>query len=186
MEHTTRTYIGAAVVFVLSMAISYFAPLDEIFRGIAAMPAVGSITYVLYQLVRDQAQYEKQIEIQRKQQFFSLGVTSHMASVVFDKHVGFCEAYLEEVDATVATLLQEGPTTEAMNHADNFSKIRRRYATWITSEISSPLIKFEASVRALGATQNLAEQTAGSERHVEQRDRAIDKADKIWIWLALS
>jgi hypothetical protein len=47
----------------------------ELFRGIAAMPAVGALVGALYQLARDHAAHERQVELQRKKQFFDLAVT---------------------------------------------------------------------------------------------------------------
>jgi hypothetical protein len=39
------------------------------------------------------------------QNAFSMGATSHMATVAFDKHIGFCEEYVEQMSKALYTLI---------------------------------------------------------------------------------
>src|SRR5271165_2934504 len=50
-----------------------------------------------------QRQSDKQAEMQGA---FLVGATSHMANVVFDKYVEFCEEYVKAMSAAVYTLIQ--------------------------------------------------------------------------------
>jgi outer membrane PBP1 activator LpoA protein len=42
----------------------------------------------------------------------SVGVTSHMATVAFDKHIEFCEKYVKEMYKALDALIQDGRTDE--------------------------------------------------------------------------
>jgi hypothetical protein len=44
---------------------------------------------------RQKAQQSR--ELLEMQNAFAVGATSHMATVAFDKHIGFCEEYVEEM-----------------------------------------------------------------------------------------
>lgn len=120
MKQTIRTYIGLSIVFALSVVITLLLPVEEVFKGITALPAVGTMIGAVYQIFRDQASFERNKKLQHQQQIFNLATTSHMANMVFDKHVEFCEKYMMEVHETVRTLFREGPTKEASTHVAKF------------------------------------------------------------------
>lgn len=157
MKHTAKTYIGLAIVFLGSAVVTLLLPFHEVFKGIAAIPGIGSLIIALYQLLRDQASYEKQVALQRQQQFFNLGVTSHMANVAFDKHVEFCEKYMAEVHLTMSTLFRRGPTEDVMGHARDLFLLRQEYAAWITADISRKLDPFQNALSKLGSQARLVE-----------------------------
>ena len=113
-------------------------------------PAVGSLIYALYQILRDEAAFEKKKYLQYQQQIFNLGSTSHMANVVFDKHVEFVEHYIEEVDKAVSILLRNGPTKEAIELSNELFRTKQKYAAWIPREESLKLEPFENAVREIG------------------------------------
>lgn len=136
-----------------------------------ATPGGLALIGTLYQILRDQSAHERKIELQRRQEIFNLGATSHMANVVFDKHVEFCEKYMSEVHDTVLTLYREGPTEIALSHANNFHKLRQKYAAWLTEEINDNLFPFEQALRSLGADQGLINHTNDQglrSKHIEK------------------
>ncbi|HDS15750.1 MAG TPA: hypothetical protein ENN66_03900, partial [Proteobacteria bacterium] len=102
------TYLGAITVFVLSVAITITLPISELFKGITAMPAVGALIGALYQLLRDHAAHERQIQLQNKKHSFDLAVTSPMATIAFNKHAEFCEKYMKKIHETLRTLIRGG------------------------------------------------------------------------------
>lgn len=157
MKHTAKTYLGLAIVFLGSVVVTLLLPIDEVFKGVAAIPGIGSLIIALYQLFRDQASYEKQIALQQQQQFFNLGVTSHMANIAFDKHVEFCEKYMAEVHLTMFTLFQRGPTEKVSEHAAKLYLLRQEYAAWITAEISTNLDPFQNALSKLGSQARLVD-----------------------------
>lgn len=127
------------VVFVVSAIITLVAPISEFFKGVTILPAVAVLSGAVWQLFRDRLSHERNLEIQQREEFvksdfqrwqdlFSLGATSHMANTVFNKHVEFCEKYLEEVHETVVTLTREGPTEKALNHSNELYSLRIKYS----------------------------------------------------------
>ncbi|MCK5602843.1 hypothetical protein KAR91_13260, partial [Candidatus Pacearchaeota archaeon] len=82
---------GLLVVSVLAFLLAFFLPTTELMKGIVASPGIFGMIGVLYQLMRDEAAFERNKRIQSLQQSFGLGASSHMANRVFDKHVEFCE-----------------------------------------------------------------------------------------------
>ena len=82
-----KKYIFLILFTVITFFLAYALPTTELLKGIYATPSLLGLFGILYQLVRDQAQHEKKEILQKQQQLFNLGATSHMANVVFDKHV---------------------------------------------------------------------------------------------------
>lgn len=176
MKHDFKTYIILTLIFILSIAGSFFIPAQEVLKGVIAAPGVVALLAALFQLMRDQAAFERQQEIQQKQFQFTIGAASHMANAAFDKHVEFCEKYMAEIQNATNTLFREGETTEALSHAGTFYKLRENYAVWLTDEINSNLEKFESALRRLGAEAHFIHSTTGDERYAEQRTIRIDTA----------
>lgn len=170
-----RIYITLGIVFVLSFGAALFFPTEDILKGIFASPGILALFGVLYQAFRDKNTHERSLELQKRQQIFNLGATSHMANVAFDKHVEFCEKYMKEVHETVVTLFREGPTALAMEHANQFHILRQEYAAWLTDEINGQLFPFEQALRSMGAEEHFIKRTRTSEKHGEQHSKKIDR-----------
>jgi hypothetical protein len=103
---------------------------------------------------RQKAQQSR--ELLETQNAFSVGATSHMATVAFDKHIGFCEEYVEEMYKALHTLIQDGKTEEAPD-ARRFSRIRQKWALWLTHDIENKLDQFELQITQIigGAAQDV-------------------------------
>jgi hypothetical protein len=155
------------------LGITFYAPIDDIFRGIASLPAVCGLTAALFQLVRDNVAHQRNLQLQNEQQLFNLGATSHMANTVFDKHVEFSELYLKEVHQVVITLTKEGPTPKALKHAKNLYHLRITYTAWITQEIEEKLIPFEQAIRQIGSSANLVYALSGEGDQGSTRSKAL-------------
>lgn len=168
-----KKYIFLIIFTIVTFALAYALPTTELLKGIFATPSLLGLFGILYQLIRDQAQHEKKEILQKQQQLFNLGATSHMANVVFDKHVEFCEKYLEKVHETVTTLWQEGPTEKAVELGNGLYKLRLEYAAWLTDDIGEGLFPFEQALRNLGATQGFIKVTADAPQYAEQRSQKI-------------
>ncbi|MEH6470327.1 MAG: hypothetical protein V7752_03680 [Halopseudomonas sp.] len=181
MKHNTMSYIILLSVFILSFFAVVFFPVSEIYKGAMATPGAFALIGALFQLTRDHATHEKQLEIQRKQQFFTLGSASHMASIAFDKHAEFCEKYMDEVIECTNTLFKEGPTDMALNHARELNFLRDDYATWLTNEINSDLAVFEQALRNLGASTHFVKTVKSDKRYAKQRSNKIDESFKLFL-----
>lgn len=188
VRHSTAFYVGTASVFVACVGAALVFPASEIVESAAGMTGVGALIGALFQIFRDQADFEKQLLLQRDaqqqevlrqrdDQHFQIGVTSHMANTVFDKHVVFCETYLKEVHGTIDTLVREGPCPDALKHADNLIGIRREHVAWVTISMSQRLVGFESAIRKIGAKSHFVRSTAGHERYAERRDKLIEQVE---------
>ena len=170
VSYLNRVYwFGIAIIVGASLGVTFLAPINDVYKGIASLPGVAGLTAALFQLVRDHAAHQRNLEIQQEQQIFNLGATSHMANSVFDKHVEFCEKYLAEVHQTVVTLTREGPTKEALDHARKLYTLRIEYTAWITPKIDKKLIPFEKAVRNIGAKSGLVNALSGAKG--QRRDK---------------
>jgi hypothetical protein len=167
-----RIYLALAAVFVGSMFCIWAVSASDFVKGMIAVPGVGALLGVLVQIFRDSAQFERQKYLQRDQEIFSLGASSHMSTVAFDKHVTFCESYMREVHETVGTLFREGPTVEAIGCAQKLFALKREYAAWIPKSLSLRLDPFEDALQKIGTMTHLVQALRGTDR--EARIRAID------------
>ena len=140
-------YISLSIVFLISVLCTLFLPINDIFKGIFVTPALLSMFGALFQLARDHAAHESKLDLQRKQQIFNLGATSHIANITFDKHVEFCEKYMAEVDSTVIMLYSKGASNAALSHADHLYTLRIKYSAWLTEEIGSQLYPFLGEIK---------------------------------------
>ena len=101
--------------------------------------------------------HDRATELASSRNRFELGATSHMAAVAFDKLVKFSEEYVEEVQNTLTTLFQEGPTDKALKHAAALYTLQRKHSLWISAQVSNQLGKFETALRRLGAQAHFVE-----------------------------
>jgi hypothetical protein len=86
--------------------------------------------------------HQRSVLLAEMQNAFSMGTSSHMATVAFDKHIGFCEEY---VDAVSSVLRISGQQRVAANPLDvtNLTRIRQKWALWLTDDIENKLDQFE-------------------------------------------
>jgi hypothetical protein len=177
MQQKHKTSLALIAVIVLSVLITLYLPVDDHFKGIASTPAILALIGALWQILRDQVASEKDLRLQQKEHIFGLGVTSHMANAVFDKHISFCEEYMAEVHSTVDTLIREGPTTKVSEHTLMFFRIRQKYSAWITDDISRSLEGFEGALSDLADKARRVDLAADGS---QQLARAYDDAEKTW------
>ena len=173
MKQSYKTYAGLVIVFSLSFALAVFLPIDKIFKGIASTPAIVALIGVIYQIFRDQSAFEKEKYLQRKQQIFNLGATSHMANIAFDKHAEFCERYMSEIHVTVSTLFVNGPTEKVMEHVAKLVNIQKEYSAWVPKDIAIKLDPFERALNEIAANSHLVEVLRGEDQ--KGRNNAVHK-----------
>lgn len=162
MNQRLLTYGGLTAVFLLSTVLALLLPIGDLLRSVTAFPAVLALLGALFQILRDQSAFERQLLFQQQQQAFGLGATSHMANVAFDKHAEFCDKYVAEVHQMVFTLFREGPTQEALKHVSNFADLRRQYAAWLPRDVIVGLEPFESAVAKIGSNSYLVAALQGT------------------------
>ena len=157
MRLSWKTYCLLAAVWAGSAAMTLILRSTGAWQVLVATPSVLALIGVLYQLLRDEATHVKTLAVQRDQQRFALGITSHMADVAFDKHVALCEDFARELFETMQALMNNALDHEgARRHADALGDTIRNYAIWITPELQGQLEEFENAVRKIAAQALLA------------------------------
>ena len=151
MKLSWSIYSVLFIVIVLSIVFTMVLPAEDIMKYVYSSPGILALLGVLYQLLRDDTKHQKELIRQHDQQAFDLGATTHMADVVFDKHVLFCEEYMKEMLKAMETLFRKGLSSEGLDLASSLLKIRIYHATWLTNEIDEKLQKIEQAIRAIGA-----------------------------------
>ncbi|MCG8093512.1 MAG: hypothetical protein JAZ17_07770 [Candidatus Thiodiazotropha endolucinida] len=159
----------------VSFFASYYLQTTEIMSSVLAAPGVIALIGAVFQLIRDEAAHERNKQLQQSEFQFSLGAASHMAIKAFDKHVEFCEQYIEEVQDAVYTLFSKGTTPEALEHARNLYKLREKYVVWLNDDINKSLGDFEKNLRRLGANAHFEKQVRGIEAYAENKKDRIEK-----------
>jgi len=162
MIKSPHIYAVLAAVFVGSAVLALALPAETALREISAIPALGALFAAIFQVFRDQAAHERQLLLQAQQQAFSLGAASRMATLAFEKHAEFCEKYVAEVNLTIYTLVREGPTLRALDHASNLVRLKAEYTAWLTKDIHKGLEPFEAALREIGALSGLVDDLRGT------------------------
>lgn len=175
-----------AAVFVGAVLMIWLGPSELKQAGGQTLTAslIGFLTTFLLDVnAKERERVDKLREAERAkltlqlEQAFTFGSSSHMAEVAFDRHVTFCDAYAEALWETFETLLRDGVTAKAADHATKLWKIRRSQTHWLTAEMDEPLEKFEQALRTL----------ASDERRIERgvvdpgkRSVLIDRAEVLF------
>ncbi|HLJ87618.1 MAG TPA: hypothetical protein VKZ53_12410 [Candidatus Angelobacter sp.] len=93
--------------------------------------------------------HERAVLLNNKQNIFSVGVTSHMAATAFDKHIIFCEEYLEATAKALERMNQAGSYQQGTLDLTGFFVTRQKWALWLTDEIEGRLDTFESTIKAI-------------------------------------
>ncbi|HHA2409326.1 TPA: hypothetical protein ACOEND_000392 [Stenotrophomonas maltophilia] len=151
----TRTYAALLIVLLLSVGLSLIVPESAtFFRALAAVPGVAAVAGGVFLLLRDELAYQRQLERDSNSNAFHVAAQSHMAKVLFDKHVEFAEAYAAAAHTLVSKLFRDGPTEGARN-IDSLDDVRRSHALWISAGLAERLDTFERQFVDIGAAMIL-------------------------------
>jgi len=166
-------YGAIAIIGIGSGVAVWLSRHNELLQAIAAVPLAGAALGGLFELLRDQVEHDRQLMRQAAQNNFVLGAGSHMAEIAFNKHVEFAEAYMQEALATLLVLYQQGPTPEALDHANKLRAVRENYLVWLTDALEASLDPFEAALREIGANAGYIQAMQNSREDGEARQAAI-------------
>lgn len=168
-------YVLCFIIFLVSSVAAFILTTNEILKGILTFPGVGALFFALYQILRDSEDYRKKVELKNKEQDFILGTATHMADVVYDKHVLFCEDYIKRAKEGIQEMIREGPSQNTLNIGSDLVKIRIKYAAWLTKEIEEALQPFEQALINIGAKKSYIDMTREDYPHEEKRRDIIDE-----------
>jgi hypothetical protein len=163
-------YTASAVIFAVSIgATVFFHSFPVAIVGeLASIPAIGALFAALFLLLRDSIAFDRSERLEEAKNRFTVGATSHMANVAFDKHAAFCEEYVAEMFKALETLFRRGPHREALRHASSLYVVRNKWAVWLTPEIEKELEVFEGAVREIGAAAWLVNQVPGEQESIKR------------------
>lgn len=167
-------YAALAVIFLASLSaavVFHYFPVGAV-GDLASIPAIAALVGALFQLSRDSIAYDRALRLEEAKNRFTVGATSHMANIAFDKHVLFCEKYIAGVNGALDTLFRRGPHEDVLKDADTLFDLRRNSVLWLTPEIEAGLVNFEGALRKIGANAWLL----GELRADQDRTDAIKEA----------
>jgi hypothetical protein len=144
-------YGGLAAFFFIGLHFASRPATGEFVRLMSESTAVGALFAALFTLFRDNIAHERTLLVKESEYAFSIGATSHIASVAFDKHVEFCEGYVSAVIDVTSQLLRIGPKPEAIDFAQILSDVRRKWIVWLNPDLDAKLDKFESAINSIGA-----------------------------------
>ncbi|MDP1624386.1 MAG: hypothetical protein Q8L64_01315 [bacterium] len=175
MKLEWKSYAVLTAVFGATLTAKLTLFLGPVWQELLSATVVLSPLGAIVRLVLDNLNHERQLRLQRDQQAFDLAASSHMASVVFDKHVGFCEAYLKAVDDVMLELGQSGEFERSLDLANQLTAVRRAHNAWIPSAMHRDLDRFESALREVGAKLKASE-AMRKESEAEARKTFIEEA----------
>jgi hypothetical protein len=97
-------------------------------------------------------EHKLSILLSDRQNAFSMGISSHMATTLFDKHICFCEEYVEAISNTLYSLVQEGNREQPLD-VNVLFKIRQKWALWLNDDLEVKLNRFEHGYKEMGGAQ---------------------------------
>lgn len=121
------------------------------------------------------------IELEQVRNRFTVGATSHMADVAFDKHVQFCEEYAQGVNAALLTMLRKGPHKNMLESSIALGAIRTKWILWVVPEMVAKLGKFESDLTKIGANFQLLEHVPGDADAINEAYRIFAEVMG-WEW----
>lgn len=147
MKLEWKSYAVLSVIFVATLTTKLILPLGPVWQELLSATVVLSPLGAIVRLVLDSLNHERQLHLQRDQQAFDLAASSHMASVVFDHYVAFCEAYLQVLDGIMSTLGKAHANGSLVNSTVQLADVRREHAMWIPVGLMQQLLDAERQLQ---------------------------------------
>jgi hypothetical protein len=165
-------YLVSALVSFISFLLAYLLPIEQIFRGFVAIPGTLALCATIYKAWKDEY-------MQNKQQDFILGTASHMAEVAYDRHVLFCEEYVERLQRGLQEIYRDGASKNSMDIGRQLVNIRQKYSAWLTKKIEDDLRPIEEALIEIGAKEHLLDYQGVGEERNKTVERVYSLLDQI-------
>lgn len=173
-------FLAVVAIFVASFILSIFFYTDPTAKAFVAGPGVASLFLFLYEIYRLNRKHEQKVELQNKNQDFVIGIASHMAQVAYDKHVDFCEEYIDRLQKGLLELYQHGTSKRALVFGRELVNIRQKHSAWLTKNIERDLKPFEEALIEIGAKEHYLEM-AKIDRDEHRRKETIERVYDLFI-----
>jgi hypothetical protein len=178
MEISWKMYVGFGAIAVSAFLAGKWVSIHWI-EDLAAIPVFAALTGAAFQLIRDQQKYQDSIALQRDQQHFMIGVSSHMANVAFDKHVEFCEKYITHLQKGLTEMWARDPSPECVKLASELADIRLSYRAWVVFDLNDKIMNFEQALRQVGGTAILLKDVGVGEERTRKVDEMYETFEKL-------
>ena len=169
--NSNRFYVLLISLTLISIFLTALPTLPEFTRNVLAIPSAGGLLSLIFKFWFDLIQHERTKELQQRQQDFELAAASHMADVVFDKQVEFCESYSQALDEIIKALIKDGPSENVGNYLIKLQTIRTKYLPWLSSETEEKVIPFEKALREIAISNQLLNRPLDENSRFEFIDR---------------
>ncbi len=177
-SHKTFEYIILTVVAGLSIIATLYFDFSESMKILSATPLVAALSAVLIQLFRDDKKFLDDLIKQDREHQFVLAATSHMSSVVFDKHVQFSEEYVQEMNEILNLITRVGRKVKDTTIVFKLGAVRIKYRLWLSKTMTEKLIEFERTINSIIGGSELIE--LSNEMDTAKRKKLIDETyDKL-------
>lgn len=87
-----------------------------------------------------------------------------MAEVAFDKHMAFCEEYVQEMHRVLEKLFTDGPGKQGLELSGNLHKIRAKHRPWIVQDVETVVLRYEMALSQIGIDAMSLEFAEGKKR----------------------
>jgi len=171
----TRTYVVLLIVLLLSIGLAMMVPESApYFRALATVPGIAAVAGGLFLILRDELAHQRQIERDSSSNAFHVAAQSHMAKVLFDKHVLFAEAYALAAREIVGKLFKDGPR-HSTRDIEALTRVRLAHGLWVSASLAAQLDTFEMQFIRIGNAMALWEDKAVRPRLPDDHlDKAFD------------
>jgi len=175
MKVDIKFYSIALLIILALFGATLLLPIPESTRNYFSLTGLTALIGVIIEAWRDKRSHERHLEILNRQQDNSLAIASHMAAVIFDRQVSFCEEYFEKAHTILRELFTTGPTKEAIRYAEDLYKIRTSFSPWISQDIEAGLLPFEKALREMGASAQIVDMDLSKIEHTIFVERMYEK-----------
>lgn len=168
-------YVVLGAVAVASIWGANALDVEDWFKQVIALPAVGALFAALFQILRDSNASRNERLLQERDHAFTVAATSHMSQTLFNKQVEFAEAYVDGVLDLLGKIFADGPTKKL--DLEPLLAIRRKHRLWLTREVTEKLDAFEGDVREMRVLMARYEATTAPQA---LRDASWQKAHNLF------
>lgn len=145
--------VASVVAANSGMSVAGSAVLTTTIMAAASFAGAALAAWMSLRIARQRLEHERRQEAVRRA-FDSAG--SHMAVIAFDKYVQFCEEYTDLFRDALRELVQTGPHKNALSYSADLSRLRTRWALWVTADVNALLEKFEKVLRQMGSDAHMS------------------------------
>ncbi len=136
----------------MALLSAWLASVSEWMRGVLAFPAVIAMLTLVGDVLLESVRHHLALDLQRRDQSFSLAFATRAAEITFERHLAFCDEYVGLVLAAFRDLQAHGtPAAVTGRYADKLRAIRDKYGVVLTSQVEDQLVDVEKLLRAVEA-----------------------------------